>query len=220
MLGKLFGSNVRVKILKMFVLHPECEYSLKQVIKDLKLQPVSIERELNNLLEFGLISSRITPVETEGTEESDNSGENKEEKSKTRSRIKAKEPGQGEILLFRVDTRFVLYDEIKMLLVRSQILYEKDFLSKINEIGKIKLLILTGIFVNRDDSPVDLLVVGKINKSRLVKLINNLESDLGKEVNFTVMDSSEFKYRRDITDVFLYEILENKRVVIVDEIGV
>lgn len=220
MLGKLFGSNVRVKILKMFVLHPECEYSLKQVIKDLKLQPVSIERELNNLLEFGLISSRITPVETEGAEESDNSGENKEEKSKTRSRIKAKEPEQGEILLFRVDTRFVLYDEIKMLLVRSQILYEKDFLSKINEIGKIKLLILTGIFVNRDDSPVDLLVVGKINKSRLVKLINNLESDLGKEVNFTVMDSSEFKYRRDITDVFLYEILENKRVVIVDEIGV
>jgi hypothetical protein len=34
------------------------------------------------------------------------------------------------------------------------------------------------------------------------------------------MDIKEFKYRRDITDVFLYNILEGKKYVVLDELGI
>jgi hypothetical protein len=42
---------------------------------------------------------------------------------------------------------------------------------------------------------------------------------LGKELNYTIMGNQEFKYRRDITDVFLYDILEGRKLVVIDEAG-
>ncbi len=117
-----------------------------------------------------------------------------------------------------MNTNFVLYEEIRALIVKAQLLYEKDFIEKLQTAGRPKLLILTGLFVNNNNSPVDLLVVGRLNKSKLIKQINNLEKELGLEVNFTIMDLKEFKYRRDITDVFLYEILEGKKLVVIDEL--
>ena len=34
------------------------------------------------------------------------------------------------------------------------------------------------------------------------------------------MDTKEFKYRRDITDIFLYDILEGKKIVVIDEVKI
>jgi len=120
---------------------------------------------------------------------------------------------------YRANPNFVLFDEIKALIVKAQILYEKDFVKKLQAIGKIKLLVLTGIFVNNPSSLVDILLVGKINKVKLVKLIKELEIELGREINFTVFNPQEFKYRRDITDIFLYGILEGRKLIIIDEGG-
>jgi len=63
------------------------------------------------------------------------------------------------------------------------------------------------------------LIVGKFNKVKLARLIKELEDGLSKEINFTVFNDREFKYRKDITDVFLYSILEGKKMVIIDKIG-
>ena len=57
-----------------------------------------------------------------------------------------------------------------------------------------------------------MLLVGKVNKVKLVKLIKELEFELGREINFTLFNPQEFKYRRDITDIFLYGILEGKKL--------
>lgn len=57
MLGKLFGSNARVKILKLFILHPRERFYIRQIARDLKLQLNSVRRELENLEQFGLLIS-------------------------------------------------------------------------------------------------------------------------------------------------------------------
>ena len=111
-----------------------------------------------------------------------------------------------------------MFDEIKALIVKSQILYEKDFVEKLYQAGKPKLLILSGFFVNDDQAVVDLFIVGRINKSKLLKLIKSLENQMGREINFTLMDVKEFNYRRNITDIFLYDILERKKIIVVDEL--
>ena len=59
MLGNLFGSNARVKILKLFLLHPEKKYYIRQLARDLDLQVNSVRRELDNLEKFGLLKSSI-----------------------------------------------------------------------------------------------------------------------------------------------------------------
>ena len=57
MLGKLFGSNARVKILKLFLLHPEKKFYIRELSRRLKLQVNSVRRELENLEKFGLLIS-------------------------------------------------------------------------------------------------------------------------------------------------------------------
>jgi hypothetical protein len=199
MLEKLFGSNTRVKILKLFLLHPQEKYYIRQLSRDLKLQLNSVRRELENLEHFGILTSDI-----------------RNEAGPASSKETA---GGQEKKYFRANPDFVLFDEIKALIVKAQILYEKDFVRKLEAFGKVKLLVLTGIFVNNPNTLIDILLVGKINKIKLVKLIKELEIELGREINFTVFDPREFKYRRDITDIFLYGILEGKKLIVIDEVG-
>lgn len=210
MLEKLFGSNARVKILKLFLLHPLDKFYIRQLSRNLKLQLNSVRRELENLENFGILTSDVKETE---------SGEVGSEIKEAVGRPASPAGGQ-EKKYYRANPNFVLFDEIKALIVKAQILYEKDFVRKLRSIGRVKLLVLTGIFVNNPNTLIDILVVGKINKPKLIKLIRELEIELGKEINFTIFDPREFKYRRDITDIFLYGILDGRKLVVIDEVGI
>ncbi len=217
MLGKLFGSTARVKILKLFLLHPNEKYYIRQLARDLSLQLNSVRRELDNLETFGILTSNLIDINNKNEELT--SVEEFLTYSKTEKQKKKKnDNNKSDKKYYQVNTNFVLYEEIRALIIKAQLLYEKDFVEKLQTAGKPKLLILTGLFVNDSNAQVDLLVVGRLNKGKLIKQINNLEKELGIEVNFTIMDLKEFKYRRDITDVFLYEILEGKKLVVIDEL--
>lgn len=193
MLGKFFGSKTRVKILEIFLLHPGEKFYIRQLSRRLKLQLNSVRRELENLKKFGLLISRTGISQGEGGQEKK---------------------------YYQINTDFVLYEEIKSLIIKAQILYERDFVDKLLKIGKPKLLVFTGFFVNNQNSPVDLLIVGSFKKKKLIKLIKELENSLSREINYTVLNNSEFKYRRDITDVFLYDVLEGKKLTVIDEFGI
>lgn len=207
MLEKLFGSRARVKLLKLFLLNPKEKYYIRQLARKLDLQLNSVRRELENLEKFGLLVSNMSSQASKD-----------EARPAGAAQAAGKDNNKQEKKYFQANQNFILYEEIKALIVKAQILYEKDFISKLQGAGKIKLLILTGLFVNNFDAATDLLIVGKIDKEKFLKLISELERDLGKEINFTLMDEKEFKYRKDITDVFLYEILEGRRMTIVDEL--
>lgn len=202
MLEKLFGSKARVKILKLFLIHPLEKYYIRQLSRDLKLQLNSVRRELENLENFGILTSDLKEIDGLAAFKDKNKPATGQEKK-----------------YYRANPNFVLFDEIKALIVKAQILYEKDFIRKLESIGKVKLLVLTGIFVNNPNTLIDILLVGKVNKVKLLKLIKELETELGKEINFTVFNPREFKYRRDITDIFLYGILEGRKLVVIDEMG-
>jgi len=219
MLGHLFGSNARVKILKIFLLHPEEKYYIRQLARKLKLQVNSIRRELENLEKFGLLVSRVGIGEETADPKQDLEDLLIGKIVKTR-KPKSDSSTKQEKKYYQANKDFVLFEETKALIVKSQVLYEKDFITKLQKIGSPKLFILTGIFINKPDSTTDMFIVGKFSKDKLLRLVKSLENELGKEINFTFMDVKEFKYRRDITDTFLYEILEGKKIVVIDEIGI
>jgi hypothetical protein len=211
MLGQLFGSNARVKILKIFLFNPEEKYYIRELARKLKLQVNSVRRELDNLEKFGiLVSGANFAIEPAYAESLDG--------KEIAAGKKVKEDGQ-EKKYYKANADFVLFEEIKSLIIKAQVLYGQDFISKLKKAGNVRLLVLAGKFVNDHNAPIDLLIVGRFNKVKLVKLIKELEKELGREMNYTLMDTNEFRYRRDITDVFLYGILEGKNIVAVDEIG-
>jgi hypothetical protein len=54
-----------------------------------------------------------------------------------------------------------------------------------------------------------LLVVGdELSKAKLKHLLESMEAEVGKEINYSVMSSEEFKYRTDMLDKFIMEFLE------------
>lgn len=201
MLTQLFGSTARTKILKLFLFHPEERYYIRQVARELDIQVNSARRELENLKDFGLLIS--------GKEEEDPSLSPEEKKQKN-----------YQEKYYRTNKDFVLFQELRALMAKAQVLYKKDFIRNIRSIGSPHLVVLSGLFVNNDKSEVDLLIVGKIDKKKVKKVIENLEKDLGRELNYTLMSHSEFKYRRDITDIFLFNILEHEKIVVIDKLGI
>jgi predicted transcriptional regulator len=206
MLERLFGSQARVKILRLFLLHPEETYYIREVARNLGLQVNSVRRELTNMEEFGLLCSRTS-------KEKGGKGKETEPEEKENSKTQEKK-------YYYVNNNFVLFEEIRALLVKSQMLYREDFIEELKQVGNTQLIILTGVFVNNPEAIIDLFIVGNANKVKLKKIIGKMEADLGKEINYTLMDYQEFKYRNDITDVFLYNILEQKKMVVVDKVGI
>ena len=73
--------------------------------------------------------------------------------------------------------------------------------------------------MENSDSPVDILIVGKAKKEKIEKIVKKYEKELNRDINYTSMSRTEFKYRMDITDRFLYEIMEGEKVVILDKIN-
>jgi len=80
---------------------------------------------------------------------------------------------------------------------------------KFKTIGKMKLLILAGIFIKNPESRLDILIVGdKIKKQALDKAIRSLESSIGKELAFSVFDSEDFSYRLAMKDKLVLDVLD------------
>lgn len=200
MLENLFGSHTRVKLMKLFLLHSKDRFYVREIARNLSLQLNGVHRELANLEEMGLVLAK--PVAD---------GEELPEDEKDLKKADRK--------YYQVNRDFVFFNELKALIVKSQILYEKDFADKLKKLGKIKLLVLTGFFVGNAESDIDLLLVGEFSKPKLLKLVKDLESELVREVNYSTMTDDEFKYRREIADIFLYNVLDGDKIVIVDEGG-
>lgn len=120
---------------------------------------------------------------------------------------------------YMIDETNFLFPELKALLFKAQMIFEKNLCAVIEEVGTIFLLLLTGKFVGARDLPVDMLIVGRVNRNALQKIINTIQQDIGEQINYTVMTAKEYQYRREITDKFLFGALENRNVILIDKLS-
>ncbi len=190
MLEQLFGSKTRVRLLRLFLHNDQSAFFVRELTRKIGSQINAVRNELNNLVGMGVV------VGADGAA-----------KAATRQRR-----------YYRLNTSSLLYPELRALFLKSQVMVEKDFAQKITQLGSVQYLVLTGFFTGDDTAPVDLFIVGRVNHDRVSSLVRGFERTLGREVNYTIMSPQEYKYRRDVTDRFLYSILESKKIVVLDTI--
>lgn len=207
MLEQLFGSKTRVKLLQLFLNNQSQPYYLRELARKLKTQLNSVRREVENLEKMEIIKS-VELVDEEITSAKPGKEIDKKEVKKTTSNKK----------YLLANTDFILYPELKALLLKAQLLYERKFVRKIEKMPKVRLFILAGFFVGNEGAATDMLLVGMVNRKKLASVVREFERELGHSINYTVMTPQEFKYRQDITDRFLYDILEGKKIMIIDKI--
>ncbi|MFH1253497.1 MAG: hypothetical protein V1664_04180 [Candidatus Uhrbacteria bacterium] len=195
-LEQLFGSKTRARLLGLFLENPEQSFFVRELTRKIDAQLNSVRRELQNLIDLGMV-----------IENSDN------KKEKEGALVDRKK-------FYLANTNFLLYHDLRNLFRKIQILLKQKLVQEIQARGDVDLLVFTGRFVDNPSVQTDILIVGGINQAALQKIVSEFEAELGYEINYTLMPKEEFSYRRQITDRFLFSILEGEKVVMVDKLNV
>lgn len=99
--------------------------------------------------------------------------------------------------------------EFEDLLVRADTLNTQSILDSFKKAGRIKLVIISGVFIKNDDSRVDILIVGdKLKKSKIEEGMRKIEAEVGAELVYAVFETKEFLYRLNMYDKLVRDILD------------
>ncbi len=122
-------------------------------------------------------------------------------------------------LYYEVDQDFNFYAPLLAIFgepIEASTTSEADA-SQLKSVGNIDLALLTGQLTRDERSGIDVLIIGDVNQTQAAKYIVELEAKEGKELRYAVMDIEEFKYRKEVNDRFLIQVLSSKYQVLVDK---
>lgn len=204
LLEKLFESIPKVRILRLFMQNPEHAFTFPELVKRTNLNSRVVKKELQKLVKIALIKTKIAKVKLEEP------ASGKKKKIQTR-KTKA----------YYVYPRFELLDELHNLITRPSITSRSKLVQGLKKLGRVKLAIIAGVFLNKSDTRADLLLVGdNLRKRGLENFLHQTESELGKHLQYTIMDTKEFKYRLDMYDRFLRDILEYPHEKLINKLNI
>ena len=193
MIDALFGSKTRVKLLHLFLNNPGKAFYVREMTRLIGEQINSVRRELANMLEVGIITSQNT--------------DNK--------------------LYYEVNQRFDFYVPLRAIFAdqKGEIVIKgnndtTDWQGEIKSLSGVRIAVLAGALVEGSASNVDLLLVGTIRDNQLASVIKSIESDIGRELAYSVLSYDEFYYRLSVRDKFINDILANKHSVLSDSDGI
>lgn len=181
----MFGSKVRARVIRFFLLNVGAEYSVLDVTAKILLPRADIAREINKLVKLKMILEKVR---------------------------KGK-----KVYVTNVD--FPFYVELKSLASKLNVHVQSQVFKKLKVIGEVKLILISGLFINYTKSKVDMiLVVNNVNRTKLRHAIQHLEAEAGKEIQFVLMNSEELHYRLDMLDRFFVEFLEGPYEEVVNKV--
>lgn len=192
MIEHLFGSKTRVKLLHLFYTNPNRSFYVREITRKIDEQINSVRRELSNLLTIGIIKSDTS----------------------------------GNRLYYEVNQAYGHYDALRSIfngIKKSEKSAEvegsgDDLTSLLKACGQVQLAVLTGSFVRDTAVPIDVLVVGDVNRHRLEKVMTKLEQDEGRELRYAVFTREDYDYRQSLNDRFLGTVASAKKTVLIDDI--
>ncbi len=118
-----------------------------------------------------------------------------------------------------LNQEFSFYPELKNLISKSNVYPQCKSIATVEKIGNIKLAAISGVFINYPKSKADMIIVGDdIKRTKLKSLMSNLEAEIGKEIDFVLMNGEEFKYRLNMLDKFILEFLEGPHEELINKI--
>ena len=120
---------------------------------------------------------------------------------------------------YAVNKDFLLLPELKALFFKSRELNEQKVVQQIEKVGKIDLLVLSGSLTGNRESPVDIFIVGRVEKPQLEKIIKSYHKESGKELNYTVLSRKEFQERMELGDRFVFTLLNSRKIVVINKLG-
>lgn len=191
----LFGSKTRVKLLYLFLNNPGKSFYVREITRLIDEQINSVRRELANLLLVKIISS--------------SSSDNK--LYYEISQLHEFYPAFRAI--FAGDsTKSVSKTSLKTEAMAG----DSSWRQLILDSKSIRVAVAAGILVKGSASSVDLLLVGTISPQKVKSIAKSVEDEIGRAINYSILEYEDFYYRLSVRDKFINQILSSKHNIIVD----
>ncbi|HAS84641.1 MAG TPA: hypothetical protein DCS23_01005 [Candidatus Yonathbacteria bacterium] len=217
-LGKLFGSQARVKILRLFLLNPQDAYDVPMVAEKSKVSLLDARRELTLLKAAGVITNKSFTKEIIPKKKSNKvSGRATCPDTALVTRKLIRKRVQG----FQLKTTFPLLSSLKSLIVSETPLNRDEIVKRFKGTGKIKFLAISGIFIDEPEARVDVLIVGDNLKKRSIEnVLRTIEAEIGHELSYGALETTEFLYRVSVYDKFVRDVLDFRHDKVINKLGV
>ncbi len=179
-LGAIFNSPARVKIMRLFLLNSQAVLTPATVATRSSVAPAIVRREIALLVRAGFICRK-------------------------KERITGKKVVEG----WSFDSRFEYTDALENLIFGTEFIDLDDLAKRFRRAGKVKLLLLSGVFNHNPAARLDLLIVGDNLKRPVVdRTIRALEAEIGKELAYAAFETSEFVYRASMYDKLIRDFID------------
>ncbi|MDD2730564.1 MAG: hypothetical protein PHW33_00350 [Candidatus Portnoybacteria bacterium] len=182
-LEHLFDSPAKVKLLKLFLRNPSRFFLFSEIISKAQIGSRVVKKQIKGLLSIDFLRQK---------------------------KVKAnRKKGIKGGLYFGVNPMFDFYSELSSLILKSSPTSKEKMLRRIMRLGRIKMALISGVFLNTENSRVDLFLVGDdISSAKLQRFLADMEAEVGKEIEYAAMNIKEFDYRFHMFDRFVRDILE------------
>jgi hypothetical protein len=194
-LGKIFKNETRVKLLRFVILNNHTERTLFDLEKLTNISLPILKREIELLKKVGVVKTKKVKVER---------------KKRTTATLS---------VWLNHDYKYI--NAFKEFFVTTNPLSTDTMVKRLSQAGSIKLLVVSGVFIENPESRLDLLIVGdKLDKEAIDKSIQYFESTLGRELRYASMETIDFSYRISMYDKLIRDILDYPHRKILNRIGI
>ncbi len=199
-LGKIFNSPARVKLMRLFLQNREQCFESTDISGRSKVSSGTVRRELSLLAAASFIKRRSfikTSVIKRG-----------------KKTVIKKKRTQGWCL----NLSFQYLNALSTLLTDAESVHADDLAKQLRPHGKLKLVLAAGVFTQNPDSRLDLLVVGDhLKRPAIERTIRSLEAEIGKELAYAVFETDEFLYRANMYDKLVRDIVDFPHEKVIDQ---
>ena len=204
-LEKLFNSVPKARVLRIFMQNPDQSFTFDMIVLKSNVKNIQARKEIHRLLKLGVILEKKTTIKKE---------------------IPGRKGKKGAVKTVRTEIYsanqdFEIFQELRNLIIKSSVASKKSLLQKLKKLGRIRLAMVAGTLINNDRGRTDLLLVADdITKGKLERFLSELESEVGKQIHYTLMTKDEFTYRINMYDRFLRDILESPHEKLINRLNI
>ena len=206
MLEQLFGSKTRVKLLSMFFNNSQRSFYVREITRKIDEQINSVRRELANLQDLGIVVSLAKNGKLYYCINSEYANFIQSVKN----------------VYYCLDNKYEFAREFKSIFKVADVPQKEDneekLAVKFKRTGVMEMVLMMGYFVGDHESQIDLFIVGNADKKKLKHLVDELQKDAGKELNFCIMTKDEYQYRNTLYDRFIMDVMSHPKITLINKI--
>jgi len=189
--------------MRLFLSNPNLYFSLADMARRTKVPARSAKRELESLGEIGFVTMKKLAILAVAP-----SGKKKQKQTATKS------------LVWQLNQDFFFSEHLRSMFNADFFASQNDLADRFKNCGKVKLVVISGLFIQDGGTRADILVVGDdLRRVAIENVISTIESEIGRELIYAILDTQDYLFRLSSSDRFVRDITDYPHKRLIDRLN-